>query len=196
MTVRHDRPMTIEVALVVAMAENGVIGRGGDLPWRIPADLRRFKAVTMGKPIVMGRRTFESIGRPLPGRPNIVVTRDGSRRWDGARTAKDFDGALALARRRAEADGVSEVMVIGGAGVYRAALPRVDRIYLTRIHEPVDGDTVFPDWDETAWREVSREDRDDIYSSRVSFSVLERARCWNGPRLDYSALPKTSSRKA
>ena len=167
--------MAARIALIVAMAENRVIGRAGDLPWRIPADLKHFKSVTMGKPIVMGRRTYESIGRPLPGRLNIVVTRDESRRWDGVETAKDFDAALTLARQRAEEDGVSEVTVIGGAELYRAALPQADRIYLTRIHETVDGDTVFPDWDETAWREVSREDRDDIHRSRVSFSVLERA---------------------
>lgn len=162
--------MLPHVSLVVAMAENNVIGKDGGLPWHIPADLKHFKAVTMGKPIVMGRRTFESIGRPLPGRLNIVVTRDPSRRWDGVETVRSLPDAL----ERAAADGAAEIMIIGGGDLYRAALPLVQRIYLTRVHETVDGDTVFPELDPADWREESCERRDDIHRVPVSFEILER----------------------
>lgn len=164
----------VRIALIVAMAENRVIGREGGLPWRIPADLKYFKAKTMGKPIVMGRRTFDSIGRPLPGRPNIVVTRGGSEFPEGIDAAPDIDAALAIAERRARECGADEIMIIGGAALYDALLPRADRIYLTEIHETVAGDTHFPDFDKDRWREVAREDRDDIYSAPVSFVTLDR----------------------
>lgn len=167
--------MTRRIALIVAMAENRVIGRAGGLPWHIPADLRHFKAITMGKPIVMGRRTFESIGRPLPGRPNIVVTRDRSRQWPGVEVAHDVEAALALAQRQAERLGVDEILVIGGAALYRAVLPRAERIYLTLVHESVEGDTLFPDYDPAAWRETAREECADIHRVPVSFVVLDRA---------------------
>jgi dihydrofolate reductase len=162
------------IALIVAMAENRVIGRGGTLPWRIPADLKYFKAKTMGKPIVMGRRTYESIGKPLPGRPNIVVTRGGSDYPEGVDVAPDAETALAIADRRACECGTDEIMIIGGAALYATLLPRADRIYLTEIHEAVDGDTVFPDFDRDEWWEVEREDRDDIHSAPVSFVTLDR----------------------
>lgn len=162
--------MPPRVSLVVAMAENNVIGKDGDLPWHIPADLKHFKAVTMGKPIVMGRRTYESIGRPLPGRLNIVVTRDPSRQWDGVETVQSLPDAL----DRAAADGAEEIMVIGGGDLYRAALPLAQRIYLTRVHEVVDGDTVFPALDSADWREHSCERKDDIHHVPVSFKILER----------------------
>lgn len=162
------------IALIVAMADNRVIGRGGTLPWRIPADLKYFKAKTMGKPIVMGRRTFESIGRPLPGRANIVVTRGGGDYPEGVDVAPDAAAALAIAGRRATEAGADEIMVIGGAALYEALLPRADRIYLTEIHEAVAGDTIFPDFDRAAWREVEREDREDIHSVPVSFVTLDR----------------------
>ncbi len=162
--------MPPRMSLVVAMAENNVIGRDGDLPWHIPADLKHFKAVTMGKPIVMGRRTYESIGRPLPGRLNIVVTRDPSRQWDGVEAVQSLPDAL----DRAAADGADEIMIIGGGDLYRAALPLAQRIYLTRVHEAVEGDTVFPDLDPSEWRTASSDRRDDIHSVPVSFKVLER----------------------
>lgn len=151
------------------MAENNVIGKDGGLPWHIPADLKHFKAVTMGKPIVMGRRTYESIGRPLPGRLNIVVTRDPSRRWDGVEVVQSLPDAL----ERAAAHGADEIMIIGGGDLYRAALPLAQRIYLTRVHEAVEGDTVFPDLDPTEWREDSCDLRDDIYRVPVSFRILD-----------------------
>lgn len=162
--------MSPRVSLVVAMAENNVIGKDGGLPWHIPADLKYFKAVTMGKPIVMGRRTYESIGRPLPGRLNIVVTRDPSRRWDGVEAVQSLPKAL----ERAAADGADEIMIIGGGDLYRAALPLAHRIYLTRVHEAVEGDTVFPDLDPAEWREHSCERKDDIHRVPVSFEILER----------------------
>lgn len=162
------------IALVVAMADNRVIGRAGDLPWRIPADLKQFKRITMGRPLVMGRKTFESIGRPLPGRPNIVVTRDASRRWDGVETVADVETALQRAETLAEQLDVPEIMVIGGAEIYQAVMPHADRIYLTQVHEVTEGDTVFPAVDPTAWRETSREEHTDIYRAPVSFIVLER----------------------
>ncbi len=165
-----------DIALVVAVADNGVIGRGGDLPWRLPEDLKYFRAVTMGKPIVMGRRTYESIGRPLPGRPNIVVTRNPDFHADGVDIAATLDDALAIAARRAEAAGVSEITIIGGAEIYRAVLPRADRIYLTEVHEAVEGDTVFPDYDRDEWNETSRSDVTTESGIAISFVVLERAR--------------------
>jgi len=161
------------IALIVAMADNRVIGRDGTLPWRIPADLKFFKAKTMGKPIVMGRRTFDSIGKPLPGRPNIVVSRGGDFP-EGVDVARDVDAALAIAERRARECGVDEVMIIGGAALYEALLPRADRIYLTEVHAVVEGDTYFPAFDRRAWREVAREDRDDIHTAPVSFVTLDR----------------------
>lgn len=162
--------MPLRVSLVVAMAENNVIGKDGDLPWHIPADLKHFKAVTMGKPIVMGRRTYESIGRPLPGRLNIVVTRDPSRQWDGVEAVQSLSDAL----DRAAADGADEIMIIGGGDLYRAALPTAQRIYLTRVHEAVEGDTVFPDLDPAEWRGHSRERKDDIHRVPVTFEILDR----------------------
>ena len=160
------------VALIAAVADNGVIGRKGALPWRIPADLRWFRERTMGHHIVMGRKTWDSIGRPLPGRTNIVVSRnpdlrvpDGVVRVDG----------LAEAIERATTAGDDEVFVIGGAELYRAALPQAERIYLTRIHADVDGDTWFPAFDASAWVEVARESHRDAEPLAFSFCVLERA---------------------
>lgn len=159
------------LTLIVAVADNGVIGRDGGLPWRLPGDLAHFKATTMGKPIVMGRKTWESLGRPLPGRDNIVVTRDPAYVADGAAVAADLDAALAAA------GDAGEVMIIGGAEIYALALPRADRIHLTRVHASPEGDTHFPDLDLDRWREVAREDHDaDGDSPAYSFVTLERAR--------------------
>lgn len=163
-----------DIALVVAMADNGVIGRGGDLPWRLPEDLKYFRAVTMGKPIVMGRRTYESIGRPLPGRANIVVTRNPAFHAAGVDVAATPANALRLAERRAAEAGVAEIMIIGGAEIYRAVLPYADRIYLTEVHDAVEGDTVFPEFDRSEWRETSREDLTSESGVDISFVVLER----------------------
>jgi dihydrofolate reductase len=137
------------VSLVVAFSTNNVIGRDGALPWHLPDDLRHFKRITMGKPVIMGRKTFESVGRPLPDRHNIVMTRDPDYAAEGCDVVSSVGEALELA------GDVEEVMVIGGAQVYRDFLPRADRIYLTRVQAEVQGDTFFPEFDKDAWRLVS-----------------------------------------
>ncbi|SIQ19620.1 dihydrofolate reductase [Rhizobium sp. RU20A] len=136
-----------KLALVVAVAENGVIGRDGDLPWRLPSDLKRFKALTMGKPVVMGRRTYQSIGRPLPGRPNIVVTRDASFAAEGVAVVGSVAEAIALGRREAERLGVGEVSIIGGGEIYRQTIDAADVIHVTEVGAVIAGDTRFPDID-------------------------------------------------
>ncbi|HET6583876.1 MAG TPA: dihydrofolate reductase [Nannocystaceae bacterium] len=157
------------VALIAAVADNGVIGRNGGLPWRIPADLKWFRERTMGHHIVMGRNTWESIGRPLPGRTNVVVSRRLAA-TSGATVVEGLAAALALAT----AAGDDEAFVIGGAELYRSALPTADRIYLTRVHAQVDGDTWFPALDPAAWVEVAREPHLDAAPLPFSFCVLER----------------------
>ena len=141
----------VPIALVVAIAENGVIGRDGGLPWRMSSDLRWFKEVTLGKPVVMGRTTYESIGRPLPGRENVVLTRKDGFAPDGVHVAASWDAGRALAQRLAGERDADEVCVIGGAQVYAAALPEADVIYLTQIEAEVDGDTRL-DLDPHGWR--------------------------------------------
>ena len=151
------------------MAENRVIGRDGDLPWRIPADLKFFKNTTTGHPIVMGRKTHQSIGRSLPGRRNIVVTRDPDFSGDDIVVVGDLETALEAA---GDAD---EVMVIGGAQIYELALPRADRIYLTEVHIAADGDVCFPELDGTVWRETARVDHPaEGETPAFSFVTLER----------------------
>lgn len=145
------------LAIIVAAAENGVIGRNNGLPWHLPQDLRYFKQVTMGKPIVMGRKTFESIGRPLPGRSNIVISRNIAFSAAGVRIVASLDEALTLADDIAQTDGAAEVVVIGGAEIYRLAMPRAQRLYLTEVHASVEGDAMLPPIHWPDWREVSRE---------------------------------------
>jgi dihydrofolate reductase len=165
------------VSIIVAVAENGVIGKGNTLPWHLPEDLRHFKQVTMGKPIIMGRRTFESIGKPLPGRTNIVITRDPTFHAAGTAVVFSLEEALALARNTALRGGVDEVVVIGGAEIYATALPRADRLYLTEVHAAVEGDALLPPIDWTQWREVSRERHDAQSPRHHAFSIVcyERA---------------------
>jgi dihydrofolate reductase len=154
---------------VVAVAQNGVIGREGGLPWHLPADLKHFKAMTMGRPVLMGRRTFDSIGKALPGRRNLVVTR---RPLDvpGVEAVGSIDEALA---RVADAP---EVAIIGGAQVWRDTLPRIGRIYLTRVHADVEGDTHFPELDPVQWREVERWEQaaDELNAHPMTFITLDR----------------------
>lgn len=148
------------ISLIVAAAENGVIGRGGALPWRMPSDLKTFRRLTLDKPVVMGRKTYASIGRPLDRRDNIVVTRGSEISADPDKrlfVAASLEQALVLARQLAAAAGATEVMVIGGAEIYRAALPLADRIYLTRIHAVVEGDATFTDPAPAEWTEVGRQ---------------------------------------
>lgn len=147
----------MKVALIVAAAVNNVIGRNNQLPWHLPQDLKYFKAKTLGKPIIMGRKTYESIGRPLPGRPNIVVTRNQSWAAAGVHAVTSVENALALAGRLTADQQIElqEVMVIGGAEIYKEAFPLADRIYLTRIDISVDGDAWFSALDPHEWRLVS-----------------------------------------
>lgn len=138
------------ISIIAAVAENGVIGDKNALLWHISEDLKRFRRITTGHPVVMGRRTFESLGRPLPGRTNVVVTRQ-ERTFPGCTTVHSLDEAEALFPAG------EELFVIGGAQIYAEALPRADRFYLTRVLHPYEGDTRFPDWDESAWRLVASE---------------------------------------
>lgn len=167
----------VEVAFVVAVAENGVIGRDGTLPWRLSSDLKMFRRLTMGKPIIMGRRTWESLPkRPLDGRDNIVITRAADYRADGAHVAGSVDAALALAQRLAGERGVDEIAVIGGAQVFRDMMERVDRIYWTQVHGSPEGDTIFPELDAQEWREVGREpiDQTDRDQYAATLKIMER----------------------
>ena len=161
--------MTPRVTLVVAVADNGVIGRAGDLPWRLPDDLKRFKQTTLGKPVLMGRKTWDSIGRPLPGRRNIILSTRPGFTAAGADVFPTLDAALHACA------GEPEVMVIGGAEIYRVALPLASRIHLTRVHAAPEGDT-FLDLPLDGWRELSREDHpaDDRHAHPFSFVTLER----------------------
>jgi dihydrofolate reductase len=148
-----------DLAIIVAVAENGVIGNNNSLPWKLPEDLQNFKRITMGKPVVMGRKTYESIGKPLPGRTNIVITRNVSFHAEGVQVVHSIDDALAMASEIAAHAGVGEVMVMGGADIYAATIPRADRLYITEVHASVEGDAVLPTIDWTCWREVCREQR-------------------------------------
>ena len=150
--------MAVRVALMVAVAANGVIGRENALPWHLPEDLRHFRRTTLGKPVVMGGKTFESIGRPLPGRPNIVVTGTPGWQAEGVTVTDSVPAALDLARELARAAGVDELVVIGGAMIYAAALPLAQRLYVTEVHADVEGDTWFPPVDRADWQEMQREE--------------------------------------
>jgi dihydrofolate reductase len=146
----------MEIVLIVAVAENGVIGASGAIPWRLKSDMARFKALTTGRPVVMGRKTFVSIGRPLPGRTNIVVTRDLGFRADGAVVTHAFADAKAIATGDALRRFATEIAVIGGAEIYAQWMDSADRLEITEVHARPDGDTRFPAVDPTAWEEVAR----------------------------------------
>lgn len=160
------------ISIVVAIDEHGGIGLDGRLPWHLPEDLKRFKALTMGRPIVMGRRTHDSIGRALPGRTNIVVSTLPGRVIEGCTVVPSFEAALAAA------GDAEETCVIGGAGIYRLALPLADALYLTRVHATVGADTFFPPLDAAEWEEIAREDHpaDERHAHAYSFLTLRRAR--------------------
>jgi dihydrofolate reductase len=146
----------MEVVLIVAVAENGVIGAGGAIPWRLKSDQQRLKAMTMGKPVVMGRRTFMSLRRPLPGRTNIVITRDANFRAPGAVVATSFTGACAVATGDALRRFVSEIVVIGGAEIYAQWMACAGRLEITEVHARPEGDTHFTPIDAAVWQEVAR----------------------------------------
>jgi dihydrofolate reductase len=146
------------IALIVAASENNVIGRNNQLPWYLPGDLQYFKAMTLGKPVIMGRKTFESIGKPLPGRDNIVISRQKDYSAEGIKLVSSLDEAIMLGESINLINGVEEVMVIGGAQIYAEALDLADRVYLTRVYGHVEGDAYFPDLEAASWRETGRED--------------------------------------
>ncbi|MGB7288446.1 MAG: dihydrofolate reductase [Salaquimonas sp.] len=149
--------MNTIISIIVAIAQNGVIGAKGGLPWRLSSDLKRFKRDTMGKPIIMGRKTYESIGKALPGRPNIVVSRDKNYRAEGADVVASLNDAFVLADAKARCGGVGEVCLIGGGQLYNEGLAFADRLYVTHVMAEPDGDTFFPEIDPFNWNPVSRE---------------------------------------
>ncbi|MCR8922196.1 dihydrofolate reductase [Dasania sp. GY-MA-18] len=169
----------MKISMIVAVAENGVIGRNNQLPWYLPEDLKYFKRVTMAKPIVMGRKTFESIGRPLPGRSNIVVTRNTHFSAEGVKVVGSIDEAIKLADDIAVIDGAKELMIIGGAQLYADILPKVDRLYLTEVHAVVEGDAFFPEIDREMWREVAREKYLASGPNTYDYSFVVLDRCKN-----------------
>ncbi|WP_422373228.1 dihydrofolate reductase [Hoeflea sp.] len=170
-----DSPNRPKVQIVVARARNGVIGRDGDMPWRLPSDLKHFKAATLGAPVIMGRKTYQSIGRPLPGRVNIVVSRSGFEA-EGVEVAATLDEAIEHAFARAAEAGAKKVSVIGGGEIYRQALAIADELHITEVAADMDGDTVFPEidsrlWERTALSEPVKGEND---SHSVCFSVWRR----------------------
>ncbi|BAU47868.1 dihydrofolate reductase [Sulfurifustis variabilis] len=167
-----ERPRP-RISIIVALAENGVIGRDNRLPWHLPDDLKHFRRLTVGHPVIMGRRNYESLGRPLPDRLNIVVTRQaGYAAASGCRVVHSLEQAFA------QADGAEEIFVIGGGDLYAQTLERADRLYLTRVHAGVDGDTRFPEFDVAAWHEIERvhHEADAHHAYAFSFVTLDRRR--------------------
>ncbi len=171
-----------EITLLVACARNGVIGRDNALPWHLPEDLRHFRATTLGHVLIMGRRTFESIGRPLPGRYTIVLTRDPAWRADGCVVARNLDDAIAAGRAARH----GEIFVVGGEQVYRAALSRADRILMTLIERDVPGDAFFPALDERTWRPAHRDPR--VADDGTAFAIID----WR-PRVDAADTAPTNA---
>nr|AIA16147.1 Dihydrofolate reductase [uncultured bacterium] len=160
------------LSLIVAASENNVIGLDNDIPWRLPDDWKHFKDTTLGCPVIMGRKTHESIGRVLPGRRNIVVSRQKELKIEGCDVVASIQDALALAKT----DAPREIFVIGGEGIFREALPLADRIYLTRVHATVEGDVFFPELNLKEWKEISRERHlaDDHHPYAFDILILDR----------------------
>ncbi|AYF34562.1 dihydrofolate reductase [Vreelandella alkaliphila] len=153
---QHAYDPLVPIAMIVAMAKNRVIGVEGKLPWYLPEDLKFFKRMTQAKPLVMGRKTYASIGKPLPNRLNIVVTRDPNFAAEGVRICHELPAALALADQQATIEAAEEIMVMGGGEIYRQALPHAQRLYITEVDIDVDGDAVFPEFSMDEWQEVQR----------------------------------------
>ncbi|MDP5210364.1 dihydrofolate reductase [Microbulbifer sp. 2205BS26-8] len=167
--------MEISVALIAAVARNGAIGKDDGLPWRLSGDLQFFKRITMGKPVVMGRKTFESIGRPLPGRNNIVITRNASWQAGGVEVVASLEAGLCRAREWALKVGAAEVMVIGGAQIYRQALPLASHLYITEVDAEVDADAFFPKLDDS-WVEIVRECYPASDSNEYNYDLVQYGR--------------------
>lgn len=160
----------VQLSIIVATDQHGLIGKDNDLPWRLSADLRYFREITMGKPIIMGRLTHESIGRPLPGRKNIILTTDEGYQAEGCTVCQTIDQAIS------ECDGAEEAMVMGGASLYEQFLARADKLYLTLVDAELEGDTWFPEWDKSQWHQLSRQDHsaDEKNDYPYSFIVYRR----------------------
>lgn len=174
--------MAVPVVIVVAAAENGVIGRDNGLIWRLKSDLKLFRSLTIGRPLVMGRKTFDSIGKPLPGRETIVVTRDPGFRPEGVAVTHDLDAALALGQQIAARTGADSVAIGGGAEIYRQVLPRADRIHLTLVHTAPEGDATFPLPVPAAFSETSRRAMPSGPDDEFPFTILAYERGENAPR--------------
>lgn len=166
----------MSIALIVAASENNIIGVNNQLPWHLPGDLKYFKAMTLGKPVIMGRKTFESIGKPLPGRDNIVISRQTDYPSEGIKLVASLGDAITLGESINRVNGTEEVMIIGGAQIYAEALALADRIYLTRVLAKIEGDAYFPELEAGAWHEVAREEVAAKAPNPFAFSyiVLER----------------------
>ncbi len=162
----------MKLAIIVAQSTNRVIGIDNALPWKLPKDLQYFKQVTMGKPVIMGRKTYQSIGRPLPDRSNIVITRDAAYNPAGVQVVNSLDEALELAKVVCDKDGVSEAMVIGGAQIYQQAMPMVDTLYITEVNAVIEGDAFFPSVDYSLYAEQSRQDCVADDSNPYSYSFV------------------------
>lgn len=165
-----------KISLIAAVAENGVIGSKGGMPWHIKSEMQYFKKTTTGKPVVMGRKSFEALGKPLPGRANIVITRDKNYAHPGIIVVNSIEEGLDRAHNIAATDGVDEVFIGGGADIYRLMLPLADRLYLTEVHMKPAGETLFPDFDRAAWKETKREFHAALpgESADYTITVLER----------------------
>ncbi|QFU16018.1 dihydrofolate reductase [Microvirga thermotolerans] len=168
--------MSLPLILVVAVADNGVIGRDNRLLWRLRTDLKRFRELTWGKPMIMGRKTFESIGKPLPGRETVVLTRDPGFAAEGVHVTRSWDEAVAKGEEIARRMGADAVAVAGGAEIYALALPHVTRIHLTEVHVAPEGDATFPDFDRTAFREVGRSDHPKGADDEHPFTFIDLER--------------------
>jgi dihydrofolate reductase len=168
--------MTVPLVIVVAAAENGIIGRDNQLLWRLKSDLRRFRDLTWGKPLIMGRKTYESIGRPLPGRQTIVLTRDPAFRAAGIHVAHSWDEAVRQGQELAKTMPADAVIVAGGAEIYELALPQVQTVFLTQVHAAPQGDAVFPSLDRAAFREVRRTDHQKGPDDEFAFTFIDLER--------------------
>ena len=166
----------MHLSIICAMDEDMVIGRNNSLPWHLPEDLKHFRRTTMGKSIIMGRKTFESIGKPLAGRTNIIVTRNRDYEADNARIVNSLTEAVELAENIAFIDGSEEAFIIGGAELYEGALPLVNRMHLTMVHAKVEGDTWFPDFDVSQWEEVSSISYDEDETNPYPYSICRYER--------------------
>jgi dihydrofolate reductase len=166
----------MDIIIVAAVAENGVIGRGNTLPWRLKSDMAHFRTVTMGKPVVLGRKTYQSIGKPLPGRTTIVISRDHSFNAPGIVTAPSLDAALTCARGDALRRGAGAIVIAGGGAIYAQALPRATRLVITEVHRPVEGDAQFPVIDRQIWRESARSEQQPGPQDEAAFAFVSYER--------------------